>query len=55
MQRGVGGALRPRPPPQQLWVGRGGCSGVTLSSLSLSLQPFAYPVCTPEGVVFDLL
>ncbi|XP_068846435.1 RING-type E3 ubiquitin-protein ligase PPIL2 isoform X2 [Capricornis sumatraensis] len=22
---------------------------------SLSLQPFAYPVCTPEGVVFDLL
>ncbi|KAB0397494.1 hypothetical protein E2I00_016170, partial [Balaenoptera physalus] len=22
---------------------------------SLSLQPFVYPVCTPEGVVFDLL
>ncbi|XP_014320538.1 peptidyl-prolyl cis-trans isomerase-like 2 [Myotis lucifugus] len=22
---------------------------------SLSLQPFSYPVCTPEGVVFDLL
>ncbi|XP_076023616.1 RING-type E3 ubiquitin-protein ligase PPIL2 [Genypterus blacodes] len=22
---------------------------------SLSLQPFEYPVCTPEGVVFDLL
>ncbi|KAI4557596.1 hypothetical protein MJT46_014275 [Ovis ammon polii x Ovis aries] len=22
---------------------------------SLSLQPFTYPVCTPEGVVFDLL
>lgn len=29
--------------------------GVTLSFLSLSLQPFVYPVCTPEGVVFDLL
>uniref|UniRef100_A0A4X2M4V2 RING-type E3 ubiquitin-protein ligase PPIL2 n=1 Tax=Vombatus ursinus TaxID=29139 RepID=A0A4X2M4V2_VOMUR len=23
--------------------------------LSLSLQPFEYPVCTPDGVVFDLL
>uniref|UniRef100_A0ACB8FYQ5 RING-type E3 ubiquitin-protein ligase ppil2 n=1 Tax=Sphaerodactylus townsendi TaxID=933632 RepID=A0ACB8FYQ5_9SAUR len=22
---------------------------------SLSLQPFEYPVCTPEGIVFDLL
>lgn len=22
---------------------------------SLSLQPFEYPVCTVEGVVFDLL
>ncbi|XP_073646486.1 RING-type E3 ubiquitin-protein ligase PPIL2 isoform X2 [Tursiops truncatus] len=22
---------------------------------SLSLQPFVYPVCTPEGIVFDLL
>ncbi|PNJ13868.1 PPIL2 isoform 9, partial [Pongo abelii] len=22
---------------------------------SLSLQPFVYPVCTPDGVVFDLL
>ncbi|CDQ95175.1 unnamed protein product [Oncorhynchus mykiss] len=22
---------------------------------SLSLQPFEYPMCTPEGIVFDLL
>lgn len=40
---------------QRLWVGRGRRSGVTLLPLSLSLQPFTYPVCTPEGVVFDLL
>lgn len=24
-------------------------------SLSLSLQPFEHPVCTPEGAIFDLL
>uniref|UniRef100_A0A452T943 RING-type E3 ubiquitin-protein ligase PPIL2 n=1 Tax=Ursus maritimus TaxID=29073 RepID=A0A452T943_URSMA len=33
----------------------GGKKPVTLFFLSLSLQPFVYPVCTPEGVVFDLL
>uniref|UniRef100_A0A8C7NFY1 PPIase cyclophilin-type domain-containing protein n=1 Tax=Oncorhynchus mykiss TaxID=8022 RepID=A0A8C7NFY1_ONCMY len=26
-----------------------------LSHFSLSLQPFEYPMCTPEGIVFDLL
>uniref|UniRef100_H0WP25 RING-type E3 ubiquitin-protein ligase PPIL2 n=1 Tax=Otolemur garnettii TaxID=30611 RepID=H0WP25_OTOGA len=36
--------------PQTLWRQMG-----QRHSSHLSLQPFVYPVCTPEGVVFDLL
>lgn len=49
---GWAGPDHSRPAGVSGW-GRAGLR-VTLSR-SLSLQPFAYPVCTPEGVVFDLL
>ena len=44
----IGGTWQ-RPGQSVAWP------GVIVSFFSLSLQPFSYPVCTPEGVVFDLL